>query len=234
VHDRQTGATVLISRNSAGIQGDGGSINPAISGDGRYVVFSSASSNFGADTNGNADVFLHDRQTGQTTLIGVNAQDQEFPLGTSHPTISRDGRRVVFQQNIANQFPTTNNIFMRDLVSGEHVRLNPPMDGIGGGIGTKYAAISANGNAAAYQSDAANLVQGDSNQRTDIFAFALPGQSALPGDTNGDGQVNVDDLVAVILSWGPCPTSGACDADVNGSGVVDIDDLIMIILNWQA
>jgi S-formylglutathione hydrolase FrmB len=55
----------------------------------------------------------------------------------------------------------------------------------------------------------------------------------VPGDVNGDGAVNVDDLVAVILAWGPCPAPpAACTADVNGSGTVDVDDLVTVILNW--
>ncbi len=57
----------------------------------------------------------------------------------------------------------------------------------------------------------------------------------LLGDVNGDGTVDVDDLIAVILAWGQCPTppaTGGCPADVNHSGTVDVDDLIMVILNW--
>jgi hypothetical protein len=55
----------------------------------------------------------------------------------------------------------------------------------------------------------------------------------VPGDTNGDGQVNVDDLINVILSWGLCPRPPAtCPADVNRDGQVNVDDLIMVILNW--
>jgi hypothetical protein len=57
--------------------------------------------------------------------------------------------------------------------------------------------------------------------------------NAQPGDTNGDGQVNVDDLVSVILGWGSCPNPPAnCPADVNNDGMVDVDDLVMVILNW--
>jgi hypothetical protein len=60
-----------------------------------------------------------------------------------------------------------------------------------------------------------------------------------PGDITGDGQVNVDDLIAVILAWGPCPAPpavGGCPADIapapDGDGQVNVDDLIMVILNW--
>jgi photosystem II stability/assembly factor-like uncharacterized protein len=57
--------------------------------------------------------------------------------------------------------------------------------------------------------------------------------STLPGDVNSDGQVNIDDLLAVIGAWGACPQPPAtCAADVNNSGAVDIDDLLLVIGNW--
>ncbi len=53
------------------------------------------------------------------------------------------------------------------------------------------------------------------------------------GDVNADGQVDVDDLIIVILAWGPCPAPPAsCPADVDGNGDVDVDDLVMVIVNW--
>lgn len=60
---------------------------------------------------------------------------------------------------------------------------------------------------------------------------------AVPGDVTGDGVVNVDDLLAVIASWGSCPAPpAACDADIApypaGDGVVNVDDLLMVIANW--
>ena len=49
--------------------------------------------------------------------------------------------------------------------------------------------------------------------------------------------VNVDDLLAVINSWGGCPSPcpPACDADIAGSNcMVNVDDLLMIINEWGA
>ncbi len=61
------------------------------------------------------------------------------------------------------------------------------------------------------------------------YEFAAP----CPADTNASGSVNVDDLIAVILGWGPCPGSPApCPADTNSSDTVDVDDLIAGILAW--
>jgi hypothetical protein len=54
-----------------------------------------------------------------------------------------------------------------------------------------------------------------------------------PPDINNSGAVDVDDLIAVVLAWGPCPVPPVpCPADVNGSGSVDVDDLISVVLAW--
>jgi hypothetical protein len=51
-----------------------------------------------------------------------------------------------------------------------------------------------------------------------------------PADVNQDGQVDVQDLVEVIVAWGPNPGH---PADVNGDGVVDVQDLVMVLLAWD-
>ena len=56
-------------------------------------------------------------------------------------------------------------------------------------------------------------------------------ETVLPGDANGDGQVNVDDLLIVISSWGPCQ---GCTADFNLDGMVGVDDLLTLLANWGA
>ena len=70
-----------------------------------------------------------------------------------------------------------------------------------------------------------------------VYVVDLIPPFATPGDINGDGVVNVSDLLAVIESWGPCPAPPAnCDADIapppNGDAVVNVFDLLMVINNW--
>jgi hypothetical protein len=55
---------------------------------------------------------------------------------------------------------------------------------------------------------------------------------ACAADVTHDGEVNVDDLVAVILQWGPCIECTADSAPCGGDGDVNIDDLIAVILAW--
>src|SRR5207247_7392427 len=62
------------------------------------------------------------------------------------------------------------------------------------------------------------------------FPFSLYGsmQSLCPADVNGNGVVDIDDLLQVIAQWGQ--TGGS--ADVNHDGVVNIDDLLLVIGAW--
>jgi hypothetical protein len=55
----------------------------------------------------------------------------------------------------------------------------------------------------------------------------------VPGDVNGDGLVNIDDLLAVINAWGQTGRPGSIAADVTDNGVVNIDDLLFVINNWS-
>jgi hypothetical protein len=52
------------------------------------------------------------------------------------------------------------------------------------------------------------------------------------GDLNGDGVVDVSDLLALLGDWGPC--SGACPGDLNSDGVVDVSDLLLLLGAWGA
>jgi hypothetical protein len=72
------------------------------------------------------------------------------------------------------------------------------------------------------------LVAGDAAATLQIDNVGLEAAPPCPADVTGDGQVNSDDLVAVILAWG---TSDAA-ADVDGSGLVDVDDLLAVTLGW--
>lgn len=59
-------------------------------------------------------------------------------------------------------------------------------------------------------------------------------EDAVEGDVNGDGVVNVEDLLELLASWGPCPQPpDECPADLDGNGVVNTGDLLNLLANWS-
>jgi len=97
IHDLRTGETSLASVASNGNPANGASARPEVSGDGRYVVFSSQATNLAPSDHGsNHDIFVHDRQTGQTIHASVNNAGQGGNGASTMPVISGDGRVVAF------------------------------------------------------------------------------------------------------------------------------------------
>lgn len=106
VHDRVALKTERVSAPLVGPEVSGGKANSAsssISGDGRYVAFSSVSTLLvPGDTPNSQDVFVHDRVTHQTALVNVTQEgvqvDNGIPFATAwlNPRISADGRYVTF------------------------------------------------------------------------------------------------------------------------------------------
>jgi Tol biopolymer transport system component len=103
VCDVLNGTNMLVSVDTNGLaNGDGWSLDPAISGDGRYVAFTSGADNLVAgDTNGLSDVFLRDLQAGTTTMLSArNASPSVGNYASYSPSISQDGRYVLFHTGI--------------------------------------------------------------------------------------------------------------------------------------
>ena len=93
--------------------------------------------------------------------------------------------------------------------------------------------------------DDAGAIDVDANGRIGIAGHTNPGSGDFDllaigiaanenqADIDGNGTVDVDDLVAVILGWGACAECAGCPPDVNDDRTVDVDDLITVILNWS-
>jgi hypothetical protein len=97
VKDMNTGFVELVSKSSNGTFANSSSTGPIdISADGRFVTFESGATNLvPGDTNARSEIFIHDRQTGNTTRpLGT---DGSAPLGGARDgAISANGRYVAF------------------------------------------------------------------------------------------------------------------------------------------
>ncbi len=178
VHDLVTGSTERVSVAGDGTQGDGRSFQPSVSGDGRFVVFASLASNLvPGDTNGFADVFLHDRQTGTTSRLSVAPDGSQAQCSSWDPSISDDGRFVSFTSGgtnlVTGDVDVWNGVFVRDLDTGATQRASVSMDGSPVDGMSELSSISADGRTVAFVADATNLVPADTNGIDDVFVRDL-------------------------------------------------------------
>jgi Tol biopolymer transport system component len=178
----------LVSMSSRGDLADKGSMGASISATGRYVVFSSlASTLVRRDTNKEWDVFIHDRRRGTTRRVSVpdgggpsNGQSQAYAVWAERAGVTRDGRYVVFSSVASNLVADDDNealdVFLRDLALGRTRLVSATPDGTPGNGDSSAGALSADSSTLVLGSDATDLVAGDSNSTTDVFARAITAQ----------------------------------------------------------
>jgi archaellum component FlaF (FlaF/FlaG flagellin family) len=116
----RAGTTSRVSVSSTGTQANDISFVPAISGNGRYVAFTSAASNLvPGDTNGAVDVFVRDRRAGTTSRVSVSSTGAQANGYSYDPAMSADGRYVGFDSDASNLVPGdtngVNDVFLRNL-----------------------------------------------------------------------------------------------------------------------
>ena len=175
VHDRASGATIRVSVDSSGVQANSHSCwDPALSADGRFVVFTSFASNLVVgDTNGRVDVFVHDRQSGATTRASVDSAGFQASGHSYRPAISGDGRFVAFDSVAANLVAGDTNgrldVFVHDRQGGATTRVSVASDGVQANRHSLKPTISAAGRFVTFESEALNLVAGDTNNADDAF-----------------------------------------------------------------
>jgi Tol biopolymer transport system component len=127
VRDAMAGTNALVSVSINGVSGDGFSTDPAISADGRFVVFTSAADDLvSGDTNLAQDVFVRDLQAGKTTLVSVNVAGTGPGNADSYsPVLSSNGQMVLFHSLASDLRPgfsarnDIDNLFWRDLRSNQ-------------------------------------------------------------------------------------------------------------------
>ncbi|MCC6167294.1 MAG: peptidoglycan DD-metalloendopeptidase family protein, partial [Caldilineaceae bacterium] len=201
IYDQATGEIQRVSVSSAGAQADdrtgdaGAAARPALSADGMLVAFHSRAGNLAiGDGNGLSDIFVHNRATGETTLISLGPGGEPANGDSAAPALSGDGRRVVFESRAANLDPDfapslivesgSAQIYLHDHDTGRTRLLSRAADSAPdhrapGNGDSRAAAISGDGQWVAFVSDATNLVPGDTNGVADIFLHDLATGSTI-------------------------------------------------------
>lgn len=172
LRDLESGQTELISANPLGDPANGHSVDPDVSADGRYVVFSSEAEDVvPGDINMVYDIFLRDRQNGTTIRISEGAAEAD--AASLAPVISDDGAYVAFASwatnLVAGDTNNTSDIFLYEVGTGALTRLSVGFEGAEPDDGSYVPAIDYDGSKVAFESEATNLVDVDNNGVRDIF-----------------------------------------------------------------
>lgn len=179
LRDRLLGTTILISKSSAGVQGNGYSTRPSISSDGRFISFRSSSTNLiPLDANGALDdIFVHDTLTGITELVSQSSAGVQGNLSSDRGDISGDGNRIAFYSDASNLVPGDTNavrdVFLRDRAAGTTIIVSVSSLGVIANAEASRPGISEDGKFVVYRSIADNLVPGDTNLAEDVFRYQV-------------------------------------------------------------
>lgn len=216
VFDRETGVTRRASVASDGVEANAFSVQPSISGDGRFVIFASDATNLvEGDTNATRDIFVHELSSGETTRVSVSSSGLQANGISFFPVLDFDGSIAAFKSEATNLegvggdtngFP---DVFVHDRGTGETVRVsedsfgNEARDGLSSGPG-----LSADGRFVAFASGARNLVAEDGNLVMDVFVVdrSIAPQPeirvvALADDDNTGGAPDVPVSVSANGRW---------------------------------
>ncbi|HTQ51177.1 MAG TPA: hypothetical protein VMJ12_10730 [Candidatus Acidoferrales bacterium] len=210
VSDLLAGDNILVSVNTNSVAAAGNSSQPSISGDGRFVVFTSwAGDLVPGDANHASDVFVRDLEWDTATLVSVSTNGTSAGNSNSFsPVISSDGQFVLFQsqaQNLAagNFGSGVTNLFLRDLQSNLTYALTAANSG-----GVASAAMTPDGHYIAFigkltGASSTYLYVWDSYQALLIYTNTAISQGLVSISPNGQrlayinsGTLSVADLVA--------------------------------------
>jgi len=191
---QQLSAPLLVSLNTPGLEG--ASDEPTVSGNGRWIAFRSDAALVADDSNGVSDVYLHDRDSdgngvydengANVTVLISRALDGPADGPSSEPSLSTDGRWLVFTSSAGNLVgdgdcsnPSNaddcngvDDIFLADLNEGRISRVSLAADGSESNGHSYTAVVSDDGKHVAFVSDASNLggtAVTDSNFSPDLY-----------------------------------------------------------------
>lgn len=150
LRDVRYGTTRLVSVAADGLtRGDGDSISPVISDNGRFVGFESSATNLQpVNTRGRTNAHVKDLHTAAVELASVVSTDEPFPAGSGAMSMSADGQRVAFVTRTEN--PDGSRVYVRDRIPRNTVVASFGIDGAAsaGPFGT--VSISPNGRYVAF------------------------------------------------------------------------------------
>jgi len=220
-----------ISSTKTNTVGNGESSQPALDKTGQFAVFVSDATNLSTDTSGLSAIYLKNTQTGELKAISNDKYGIAANTASLNPTISGDGRYVIFEStavvstnfNGSILFPLfsdfdaksqTNkggvfNIFLKDTQTNA-LTLVTPTFGDGDSVN---AEITSNGKNVVFQSLAANFISNDTNGAYDIYVEDLQTETLKLVSSDSSGTIGNRASVNPSVSTDGLKVAFASDAD---------------------
>ena len=211
VRDMQAGVTTEV----------GGGYFAAMSADGRKVAFFGGS----GTTGGGFELFVRDLVSGVTTAASVAPDGAQANSLVSPASLSANGRFVAFSSYASHLVPGDTNshevVFVRDLQSGVTSLVSVALDGGSANGDSGTPAISADGRYVAFESDASDLVRGDTNESRDVFVRDLLTGKTTRVSVSSNGGEGWSPGYPVEMNWNGVAISAdgrvvAFVSDLNG------------------
>ncbi len=215
IFDRFTGDLERIDPTFDGQEPNGFVSSGGISHDGQLIAFETSADNFAADdTNNRNDIYFYNRGTDVVERISNTPDGLPPNSGSFNPSLSDDGRFVAYSSTATNILPGTTNtfadVYVYDRVQQTTVKVTTTPDG-GDPTGNSFdLKLSADGRLVSFSSLAGDLVDGDFNNREDVFIAPVPIPFAHVIDVAP--RQDVDDA-----DFGNRPEQGTPDVSVSAS-----------------
>jgi hypothetical protein len=206
VRDRTSGTTRCVSVNSNGREANQHSDASSISADGTLIAFDSAATNLAGNKcdNGFNHIFVHDLSTDTTICVSVRTNGDEGNADSFDPSISADGRVVVFQSTATNLASRCNNgnshIYVHNRVTGETSCVSVNNEGDQSNGNNALARISGDGRFVAFQSDSTNVTTRCNNGRAQIFVRDTVEKKTTCSSIDNHGTQGNNDSVQPSIS----------------------------------
>jgi CSLREA domain-containing protein len=214
----RTAANERVSISDSGLEGNDISVESALSGDARFVAFSSSASNLvPGDTNsdfppgfilGPRDIFVMDRQTRHVERVNVTKDGTQAELrsDSNRPAISADGRFVAFVSTASNLVPgdtnNRNDVFVYDRQDRKIERISIANDGTQADGNSDRPSISADGRFIVFQSSAENLISGVVYGGSGVFLYDRQSRTLERISVDGGANPNLGSHSATISADG--------------------------------
>jgi Tol biopolymer transport system component len=196
IRDRALGTTKVVSVTLGGAPGNGLSDGGNLALSGLFVAFTSSANNLvTGDGNGKVDAFVYNVATGSVARASLGSGGGEGDGDSDHASVSNDGRYVAFDSVATNLVVGDTNaqsdVFLRDRMLNTTLRISAGIGGSQTNGPSRRPQVTADGLFVAFESDAGNLVSGDTNGVRDVFVYAIGTQAITrvshTGTVEGNG-----------------------------------------------